>query len=147
MFVLHKLFTREIAFWRDIASSRKAQGISCCECCAAIGDFNICPKCENFSNDPRRYDWFKNAILGKPSLQSENLNTAEVQERLANMPYSHLSLKQNIIPTPYATSYFGDYNGNIDWQKKLAFYTDLEEPFDDLYELYSQWARFRRILP
>lgn len=96
MFVLYKLFTREIAFWRGVGRDRRAQGLSCCECCAAIGDDDICRVCTRFLQDPHRYKWLKDSLLGKSPFIIKILDKDELGERLSRSHNHDLSLTQYI---------------------------------------------------
>lgn len=37
----------------------------------------------------------------------------------------------------------GFYDGDADWAKKLDFYNEIDKPFENIGELFSQWRRFR----
>jgi hypothetical protein len=139
MFVLYKLFTREIAFWRDVGRDRRAHGLSCCECCAAIGDDDICQACTNFLEDPNRYRWFKDSLLGKSPFTIKTLDKTELQKRLARSQNHDLSLTEYIWNGPYC----GPTNDDDDWPRNLDFYAQLEEPFQDISQLEKQWEEFK----
>lgn len=141
MFILQKLFTSDIRFWKGIARERERSGVSCCRLCAAWGEHSICIACEDFLADDNQYDWFRNAVLGEPPLQMKDLSDEEVKTRLRTMYYSYPALRENITPRPHG---FDNYNGNTDWAKKLDFYSKLDEPFNDISELASQWRQFSR---
>lgn len=139
MFVLYKLFTREIAFWRGVGKERRAQGISCCECCAAIGDDDICRACTIFLREKNRYKWFKDSILGKCPFTLKSLDKAELEERLERSQNHDLSLSEYIWNGPYD----GPTNDDDDWAWNLDFYAQLEEPFCDISQLQNQWTEFK----
>ncbi|KAI0594917.1 hypothetical protein F4775DRAFT_571898 [Biscogniauxia sp. FL1348] len=138
MFILYKLFTREINFWKDVARERERNGVSCCRLCAALGE-NICLDCEHFLADDNQYEWFRNAVLGEPPLRLQDLSKEEVKTRLRSIRGRYPKLKGNISPRPHG---FMNYDGNIDWAHKLDFYSKLDEPFNDIDELALQWRRF-----
>jgi len=149
MFILYKLFTREICFWKDIARKRERNGVSCCRLCAALGEQNICMACEQFLAHDNKFDWFRNAILGEPPLRMKTLSEEEVKARLGNLQWQEISRNGHIFPEPHGYSVSSD--GNIDWAEKLDFYSKLDEPFNDISELALQWQEFaqycRKILP
>jgi hypothetical protein len=142
MFILYKLFTREIFFWKGIARERERSGISCCRLCAALGEHNICKACEEFLADDNQYDWFRNAVLGEPPLQIKSLSEEEIKMRLRTVGDSYPKLNENITPRPHGG--FDNYDGNVDWANKLDFYSKLDEPFNDIAELALQWRQFCR---
>ncbi|KAI0449454.1 hypothetical protein F5B21DRAFT_509141 [Xylaria acuta] len=139
MFILHKLFTREIFFWKGIARERERSGVSCCRLCAALGEHNVCMACEELLADDNQYDWFRNAVLGEPPLRIKDLSEEEVKIRLRTMSDGYPVLREDITPRPHG---FDNYDGNIDWAKKLDFYSKLDEPFNDIAELALQWRQF-----
>ncbi|KAK0612267.1 hypothetical protein B0T14DRAFT_531878 [Immersiella caudata] len=143
MFILYKLFTREILYWKGIAQERKKNGISCCPLCAALGDHDtMCVACEEFLADDNQYHWFRNAVLGKQPLQLNPLSEEALKTRFKNMNEHYPVLRHNIAPRPYGPH--PDYDGNADWAWKLDFYAPLEDPFDDISGLALQWREFRR---
>ncbi|KAK0743081.1 hypothetical protein B0T18DRAFT_330457 [Schizothecium vesticola] len=141
MFILYKLFTREVLYWKGIARERERSDISCCPLCAALGDHDLCVACEEFLADDNQYGWFRNAILGESPLQMKALSGEEVKIRLRTMRDDYPVLKEDIAPRPHGIR---NYDGNADWARKLDFYTKLEEPFNDIDELALQWLEFCR---
>lgn len=71
----------------------------------------------------------------------KDLSDEEVKTRLRTMYDGYQALRENITPRPHG---FDNYNGNTDWAKKLDFYSKLDEPFNDISELASQWRQFSR---
>jgi ketosteroid isomerase-like protein len=140
MFILHKLFTREISFWKDIARERERSGISCCRLCAALGEHETCSDCQEFLADDNQYDWFKNAVLGRPPLQMKDLSDEEITARRRTLRETYPALREDITPRPHG--FHNSYDGNVDWAGKLDFYSKLEEPFDNTYDLFLQWQKF-----
>lgn len=141
MFILYKLFTKEILFWKGIARERERSGVSCCRLCAALGEQDICMACQVFLADENQYEWFKNAVRGEPPLPLKGLSEEEVKKRFLTMSKDKPTLSEEITPRPRG---FGNYDGNIEWAKKLDFYSKLDDPFNDIAELAAQWRQFRR---
>jgi hypothetical protein len=139
MFVLYKLFTREVAFWRDVGRDRRAQGLSCCEFRAAIGNDDICRVCTNFLQNPTRYEWFKDVLLGKSLFTIKTLDKTELEERLKRSQNHDHSLDEYIWNGPYN----GPTDGKDDWAWNLDFHAQLEEPFQDISQLENQWEEFK----
>lgn len=141
MFILYQLFTKEILFWKDIARERGKSDISCCRLCAALGEHAICMACQVFLADDNQYEWFTNAVRGEPPLLIKDLSEEEIKTRFTTIHYDNLKVADDITPRPRG---FGNYDGNIDWANKLDFYSELNDPFNDIDELVVQWKRFRR---
>lgn len=142
MFVLYKLFSREIQFWRATARDRRAQGLSCCECCAKIGKDGICYACEDVLEDPCRYQWFKDCLMGKQPFEITPLEGPELEKRLRQSQNHDYSLVQYIQYIWICRN--GDpTDGDGDWAWNLDFYAKLEEPFRDISELNLQWSGYR----
>ncbi len=81
-FVLYKIFSQEIAFWRSVAENRRAEGVRCCSCCAAVGPIDICQACQAVLDDPNRYTWLKRCLKGKAPFEATELSKSEMRERL-----------------------------------------------------------------
>jgi hypothetical protein len=142
MFVLYKLLSREISFWRTSARDRKAQGMSCCECCAAVSmieDNGICRTCNAVLQDPNRYQWIKDCLLGKPPFTIKTLDEDGLGERMSRSENHDLSLRQYIWSGPH----HGPTDDEGDWAWNLDFYTELDEPFDNIAQLKTQWLQFK----
>jgi hypothetical protein len=133
VFLLYKLTTTEIAYWRRAAKERKENGISCCECCAATGDHQICSSCERILQDKWRYQWYKNALRGEKTLQVRTLEGDEVRARLRAIE------KQSTHPEVYIMKQWRDER----WAMSLAFYEELDQPFESIGELSEQLTRFK----
>jgi hypothetical protein len=81
---LRKLITLEYRIWGSIAEERRAQGIRCCICCAALLDDEpteaiLCDDCEFEMDDPRYPKWF-----GK-QLEKSLLRQSRVREPSTNI--------------------------------------------------------------
>lgn len=142
MFVLYKLFSREISFWRDVAKNRAAQDIVCCQCCAAIGEEYICNECDDVLQDPNRYQWLVDCMLGKPPFTFTDLPKEELEERLSRAQNHDLFLMEYIWSSPFA----GPTNDDGDRAWNLDFYTPLDRPYQDISELRDQWNDFNKVL-
>ncbi|KAM0452045.1 hypothetical protein ACHAPV_009669 [Trichoderma viride] len=94
-----------------------------------------------FLADENQYEWFKNAVRGEPPLPLKGLSEEEVKKRFLTMSKDKPTLSEEITPRPRG---FGNYDGNIEWAKKLDFYSKLDDPFNDIAELAAQWRQFRR---
>lgn len=141
MFILYKLFTKEIRFWKGIARERERNGVSCCRLCAALGEQDICIACQDFLRDENQYEWFKDAVRGEPPLLIKDLSEEQVKTRLWAM-HDYRTLNEYFKPQSYGFSY---YDGNIDDRaEKLDFYPKLDHPFNDIAELAAQWEQFRQ---
>jgi hypothetical protein len=138
MFILYKIFSREISFWRDVARDRRAQGLFCCKCCAAIGEHDICQACNLVLQDPNRYQWFKDCLVGKPFTITA-LNKSKLkkrQDRLRSQLFKAISLAlQTGGPLQISDN---------EWALNLDFYPQLDDPFKDIGQLYSQYEDFIR---
>ncbi|KAM0449293.1 hypothetical protein ACHAO4_007640 [Trichoderma viride] len=97
--------------------------------------------CQVFLADENQYEWFKNAVRGEPPLPIKDLSEEEVKNRFLNMSKDKTTLSEDVTPRPRG---FGNYDGNIEWAKKLDFYSKLDDPFNDIAELTAQWRQFRR---
>ncbi|KAL7786380.1 hypothetical protein V8C37DRAFT_405356 [Trichoderma ceciliae] len=107
----------------------------------ALGEQDICMACQVFLADENQYEWFKNAVRGEPPLPIKNLSEEEVKTRFRTMRDGYPTLREDITPRPHG---FSNYDGNIDWAKKLDFYSKLDDPFNDIAELAAQWQQFCR---
>ncbi|KAL2871431.1 uncharacterized protein BJX67DRAFT_342232 [Aspergillus lucknowensis] len=131
IFVIYKVVTREVRYWRAIAKERKDQGVHCCDICACeleIGD-QICDKCWD-EIDTVGEIWFENALLGKQPIEYRPLDP-EAQEFGRN--------------TRFEMDAFEVSNINVKFEKNLSFYEQLDEEYNDLQELRAQTMRFTRI--
>lgn len=127
MFILVKLFTREILFWKAIVRERERNGVSCCKVCAAPGEPSVCAACEEFLlNDNQPY-WLKNAVLGEPAFQMTELSDEELDSRLWASRHGE-------------SPYLGQ--GSSAWAERLDFYSKLDAPFENIAELKEQVEEF-----
>jgi hypothetical protein len=138
MFVLYKLFSREMQFWNSVARERIAQGLSCCKYCAAMGEDDVCEACEDVLNDPNRYLWFKACVMGEKPFRVTSLKGPVLQQRLKRSQNHDLSLREYI----WNGRYDGPTDDDGDWAWNLDFYDKLEEPFQDIPELFRQWREY-----
>ncbi|KAJ4303245.1 hypothetical protein N0V90_002138 [Kalmusia sp. IMI 367209] len=138
MFILYKLFSREMRFWRNVARERKAQGMSCCECCAAIGEEDVCNACTDVLFDDGRYTWFKLCLKGEEPFTVAPLEGLDLQRRLHSSENHELSLREYI----WNRRHDGPTDDDGDWAWNLDFHTKLEEPFDDMMDLFGQWREY-----
>lgn len=136
MFILRYLFTKELLFWKGIARDCERSGVYCCRLCAALGEQDICMACQVFLADENQYEWFKNAVRGEPPLTMKDLSEEELETRFSTMNHYYPTLNQDIMPRPHGVP---NYDGNIDWARKLDLYSKLDDPFNDIAELAAQW--------
>ncbi|KAK4032495.1 hypothetical protein C8A01DRAFT_50726 [Parachaetomium inaequale] len=130
LFLVYKLFTAEIAYWRGVAKERRERGISCCKCCAALGDHEICSACEQVFGKDRRCQWYKNALRGRETFPVRPLEGDELKARL------------RAIDSGYVGSVTSTWAGTY-WEDRLDFYAELDQPFKSIGELSEQWMRFK----
>jgi hypothetical protein len=138
MFILYKLFSREMQFWRVVARDRVAQDVRCCEYCAAMGEHDICDACKDFLYDRNQYSWFKGCVKGEEPFLVTALEGHDLQKRLDRSENHDLSLRQYI----WNGRYNGPTDDDGDWAWNLDFYAKLEEPFHDIVDLCAQWIDF-----
>ncbi len=134
MFLLYKLSTAEMAYWRRVAKERKENGISCCECCAATGDHEICSSCERVLQDRLRYQWYKNALRGEKTLEVRPLEGHDLGARLRAIE------KESKYPEVHI---MGLQLSDKRWAMSLDFYEELDQPFESIGELSEQLTRFK----
>ena len=134
-FLLYKLATAEMAYWRRVAKERKENGISCCECCAATGHHEICSSCERVLQDKWRYQWYKNALRGEKTLQVRPLEGDDLGARLRAIE------KESKYPEVYIMGRLR--LSDKDWEMSLDFYEELDQPFESIGELSEQLTRFK----
>ena len=115
MFILYKLFTKEILFWKNTAKEQESSRVSCCRLYAALGEQTVYTAYDDFLADDNQYDWFKNAVMGNPPPQIKVLSEDEVRTRLRTMKEGYPSLNENITPRSHG---YRKYDRNIDWAKK-----------------------------
>jgi hypothetical protein len=132
IFIIYKIVTREVRYWRTIAKECKEQGIDCCDICAGEVDIEdkICYQCsEDITYDVHEL-WFKNALLGKQPIDFRPINP-ELQEYGRNVRFHMDDHEASDI--------------NVKFEKNLSFYEDLDEGYNDLLELQVQTRTFDRI--
>ena len=132
-FVLYKIFSQEIAFWRSVAASRRAEGLNCCRCCAAPGPIDVCEFCQGILDDPNRYTWMKRCLKGEAPFQLTKPSADELRRKLWFF--------QQYPGTKVFDLHRGAVKGNDDddWARLLDFYPRLNEPFEDIRQLVNQW--------
>jgi hypothetical protein len=136
MFLIYKLLTTDIAYWRGVARERRANGVSCCQCCAAIGDHDTCPACEGVFQNRFREQWYKNALRGEEAIQVRPLQGAKLEARLR-------AVEKKCPDYPGSHQLFGLDDKDAVWARNLDFYAELNQPFESVGELYKQWRRFK----
>ncbi|KAJ6092114.1 hypothetical protein N7467_004083 [Penicillium canescens] len=132
IFVIYKIVTREVRYWRTIAEERKELGIDCCDICAGgveIGD-KICDECSDDISLQVNQFWFKNALLGKQPIDYRPINP-ELQVYARNARFEMDAHEASDI--------------DVKFEKNLSFYEELDEGYNDLLELRVQTRKFDRI--
>lgn len=123
MFIVYKLMTSEISFWKMIAEELSAKGITCCKICATPTEDSrgMCFRCFTTLKDPDSPCWLRNILQGKLpfSEDRDGYDSEDISER------------------------FLDSGKHQDWWKEsLAGYRKLDDEFKNLGELSYQWIRF-----
>lgn len=130
MLFIYKLMSREIRYWKEVAAARKAEGSWACAWCAKVGDETqrdcvICHECSTVSEDDEMYDWFRNSLMGEPAFTVvEGEEYSDVREDW------YESYPEELPPS------------NARWNQALHGYPALDEPFEDMAELYQQCRNF-----
>ncbi|KAJ5364539.1 uncharacterized protein N7496_010252 [Penicillium cataractarum] len=132
IFIIYKIVTREVRYWRNIAKECKDRGIDCCDICAGEVEIGvkICNQCGDEIFDKVDEFWFENALLGKQPIDYRPINP-ELQEYAQNARFKMNSHEARDI--------------NVKFEKNLSFYEELDEEYNDLQELRAQTMKFDRI--
>lgn len=125
-FILYRLITSEISYWKKTAELLNAKGIACCQICATPikGDIGTCFQCMIALRDYDGTDWITNVFQCKPPFPENN-------EDSDSSDSDHEG--------------FGYYRGRRhqdQWKRSLAGYPRLNESFENLSELLSQHKEF-----
>jgi hypothetical protein len=126
-----------------VALERRHQGLSCCTVCAAVTEdrtVTICDNCETALSEPGRYTWFKCCMMGEETFPIAPLEGPELQKRMEQFRNHDPFLREYI----WNGRHDGPTDDDGNWAWNLDFYAKLEEPFHDMWELYSQWVAYRR---
>jgi hypothetical protein len=146
MFIVYKLFTREMEYWRSLANDRMNKGISCCRYCSTIQESEKCPDCSDFLSDTDQYEWLRNAISGRvPIPLQTRLSSDEVKKQLYNQRSTHPTLNEILTSR---TGDYGTYDANADWTASLSIYLHLNKPYtnmDELLEQLSSYDKFHKL--
>jgi hypothetical protein len=124
-FIIYKIMTREILYWRNKAEVRALGGVSCCMCCAAFGAVDICYYCSEALEDKSKPAWLKSAMLGEQRI-----------------PYGSSSLSQSLAWHEISCS--EGLRCDEIWTKFLGIDPQLDEHFESIEELCQQWRNFKR---
>jgi hypothetical protein len=124
MFTVYKLMNSEISYWRRTAEQLSAKGITCCKICATTleRDHGICHKCIISLRVCDCETWLTNVIQGSPPFPEGNEDSDGYDSEDES---------------------FLDYSKRVDrWKENIAGYPSLDEDFDNLAELFSQYKKF-----
>ncbi|SPO03228.1 uncharacterized protein DNG_05910 [Cephalotrichum gorgonifer] len=119
MFVVYKLVSSEVSYWREVAKARSSSpGVRCCELCAGPRtgmeqDVALCGSCTTRLEKPLKPTWFDNILRGKTPFP----NVGEDSDVDVELDY-------------------------VGWAKHLAHYPRLDEPWENILELQIQWKEF-----
>lgn len=128
MFFLYKLISREIRYWKHIATVRKAEGLQVCQWCAKIyeeGDDSgfVCHECLVDAADSE-FDWVGKCLRGEAPFSTDSDDSEEEEADV-----------------------FSDFEGlpplNERWKEAIGVYPELERPFEDIGELLTQYRAFK----
>ncbi|RYP66853.1 hypothetical protein DL771_007575 [Monosporascus sp. 5C6A] len=139
MFLIYKLVSREIKYWKEVAAARKAEGSWACAWCAEVevgmprGSV-VCDECF-MEGEYEMFDWFRNCLMGEPAFPVVEGNRDDYEEEEEDEDEEEEededdgeSLRQL----------------NVRWNQALRGYPALEEPFEDMRELFIQRQKFKR---
>lgn len=131
IFVIYKIVTLEVQYWRTMAKECKDRGIDCCDICAGEVEVwaKICNQCGAEIVNVDEF-WFENALLGKQPIDYRPINP-ELQEYAQNARF--------VMDRHEASDI------NVKFEKYLSFYEELDEGYNDLQELRAQTRKFERI--
>lgn len=123
LFLIYKVFSTEIAYWRNVATERRETGTPACSCCAsvehvALAETGLCEICTEVTQNTELPQWLRNSTLGVPAFQKV----------AGGGPQEYLS-------------YFWRFTCN-EWNDVLGYYPALDAPFDDISMLHSQCKEF-----
>jgi hypothetical protein len=134
LFIIYKIVTREIRYWRSIAQERQNQGIDCCEICAGREQVldALCDQCDFELRAGLHERWFGKALRGQTPIHHEPF-----------IPNPEGSRKDG-----YQRFKLNDHEGsdlNLKFERNLSFYEDLDEDFDNMKQLEVETGKFMRM--
>lgn len=123
MFLVYKVISTEIQYWKQVAVERQSHGLLSCSCCASVEDVvldavGLCEECTRASRDADLPPWLRKIILGKPPFQVRGNNKR----------------KENVCYFPLSNS--------EDWDEVMWDYPALGLAFDDVSMLQLQCNSF-----
>jgi hypothetical protein len=130
MFLIYKLISREMRYWREVADAQRTSGTWACALCADVVDERwregkICFNCFDRLDDDETFDWFRNSLLGEPAFEAPDGGATDGGEE------SEDELFLDELPSL-----------NVRWNRALRAYPALEERFHDMDELLAQCDKF-----
>jgi hypothetical protein len=157
IYLLYKLMTTEICYWRKIARERKEQGIWCCQCCASTdlpsqddawmldkseAPNDICDLCMKELDRPKYPRWVSDALMGKDSVRWKpvgcpNYDVSEESESALPERERHWC---GCNRWRFSTA----SPDREKWYRQISRYRGLEEPYEDLRDLIIQARRYHR---
>ncbi|KIX02682.1 uncharacterized protein Z518_08624 [Rhinocladiella mackenziei CBS 650.93] len=138
IFLLYKLMTTELLYWRGVAQERMEQGIVCCQACAAqdsliqTSEPFMCSRCWQEIQAPRFPRWVSDTLAGgRPG------KWTRVEEQNYSSP-DLISTKHHWWNDSLNTYTGGDLPPQEQWYKDVSEYPDLDKEFVDLGDLHKQ---------
>lgn len=125
MFTVYQLMVSEICYWRTTAELLSAEDIACCELCATLleSDIGTCYQCLAALREPDIPSWLENLMLGGSGFPEGSDSDGDSSDSSS-------------------ISYLFRMKERDRWRQNLAGYHGLEEDFDDLADLFSQFIKF-----
>lgn len=135
VFIIYKIVTREIRYWRSIAQERRSQGIDCCEICASEEEvvdamFEQCYA--KIYVRTSRENWFLKALVGEQPIDYDPFNPDPKDK--GRQGYERFELKHHEV-----------HDLNVIFERNLSFYEDLDKDFDDMRQLKIETMKFLRM--
>lgn len=126
MFTVFKLMASEITYWKTRAELLSAQGIASCKICATPieGDLDTCFECTEALREHDDDSWLQNLLQGRLGFPEGNEDSDNSDWDSASFHLRRMSRDQ--------------------WKENLAGYPSLDEDFDDLADLCSQYLNFTK---
>lgn len=138
VFLLYRLMTTELLYWRGVAQERKEQGLVCCQACA-IQDFWIrtskpytCGQCWQEIQAPTYPRWVSDTLAGDRTVQ-----WTQIEEEGYSSP-DRVSSKRQWWNDALSSYNGGDLPPQEQWYKDISEYPEADKEFVDLEELYQQ---------
>jgi hypothetical protein len=134
LFIIYKIVTREIRYWRSVAQERRGQGIDCCQICAGEEQVldALCSQCEFELQAGSHERWFRKALFGQRPIDHEAF--IPDPERSWRDGYERFNLKDHEAD-----------DINLKFERNLSFYEDLDKGFDDMRQLEIKAGKFVRM--